>query len=46
LTVIAIDGLALVVVRAKPGVPGAISLHAQSGSLGGATVALKGVAAR
>lgn len=42
----AFNGLALVVVRAKPGMPGAITLHAQSGSLGGATVVLKSVAAR
>jgi beta-galactosidase len=42
----AFNGLALVVVRAKPGKPGAITLHAQSGALKGATIVLKSVAAR
>ncbi len=42
----AFNGLALVVVRAIPGKPGSITLHAQSGALKGATITLKSVAAR
>ncbi|CUS43523.1 Beta-galactosidase [hydrothermal vent metagenome] len=41
----AFNGLALVVVRAMPGKPGAITLHARSGALKGAAIMLKSVAA-